>query len=708
MKAANKRTKFSILVALALALAGAITVGLTGGTYVHAGQAAKTLYTCGMHPQVIQDKPGNCPICGMKLQPVRKQPGPSTSAAKTGERKILYYKSSMMAGETNSAPAKDSMGMDMVPVYGDEGSGAKTGASAKTGERKIKYYKSTMTPGEISPTPRKDNMGMDMVPVYEDEAAAAESSTIAIDPVTTQNMGIRTAIVTRGPLRREIRTVGVIDYNETKLADVTTKFKGWIEKLYVNATGQLVMKGDPLFEIYSPELYSAQIEYLLATDPSNKSGTGSDSLKISALTKLKFFDISDEQIAELEKTRKATKTLQIVAPQDGFVVEKMVVQGQMVDAGMKIYRLADLGLVWVQAQIYEQDLVYLKLGQEATVTLSYMPDREFRGRVTYVYPNVDEKTRTARVRMEFHNPGYFLKPGMFATVRVRSELEASALLAPDMAILRSGEKTTVFVALDGGKFDPRTVTLGPQAENDNYQVLSGLSEGERIVTSGQFMLDSESQLREAIQKMLEPKKTAAAAPTTNTMPGMQHEGMPGTSHEVMPGMAAATTNATVKYICPMPEHVSIQYEQPGKCPVCGMTLVPVSQATLQKLQPGGKLLYYTCPMPEHSDVHETKAGKCPKCGMALIPVMEAPPLPQTNAMPTRLPAVLYTCPMAEHADVVSDKPGKDPKCGMDLVPTSTVSHGRIAEDNWRKQQASQASPSSKAMPEGMVMPEHKH
>ena len=208
--------------------------------------------------------------------------------------------------------------------------------------------------------------------------------------------------------------------------------------------------------------------------------------------------------------RQPQKTLRILAPQDGFVVEKNVTEGQMVDAGMKIYRLADLGLVWVQADIYEQDLAYIKLGQEATVTLSYLPDREFRGRVTYIYPNVDEKTRTARVRMEFHNPGYFLKPGMFATVKIVSELEPSVLLVPDMAILRSGEKTTVFVALEGGKFDPRTVTLGPQAENDEYQVLSGLSEGERIVTSGQFMLDSESQLREAIQKMLEPKKASGA------------------------------------------------------------------------------------------------------------------------------------------------------------------------------------------------------
>jgi rubrerythrin len=342
-----------------------------------------------------------------------------------------------------------------------------------------------------------------------------------------------------------------------------------------------------------------------------------------------------------------------------------------------------LGLVWVQAQIYEQDLDYLKLGQEATVALAYLRDREFRGRVTYIYPNVDEKTRTAKVRMEFHNPGYFLKPGMFATVRVTSELEPSVLLAPDMAILRSGEKTTVFVALEGGKFDPRTVTLGPQAEGDMYQVLSGLNEGERIVTSGQFMLDSESQLREAIQKMLKPKQPGETVPSTaeGTNAMTNH----ATSHEAMPATAQSAAPTDVKYICPMPEHISIDYNQPGKCPLCGMALVPVSQAVLRKLQPGGKLLYYTCPMPEHSDVHEDKPGKCPKCSMTLIPVMEAPPIPAPSANLAAIPSTLYTCPMKVHADVVSDKPGKCPKCEMDLVTTSTVPHGKIAEENWRKQ-----------------------
>ena len=646
MKIGNNCVRFAGFL-IALLLLGGTSLLLTGCDHGHetVGQAGQEqLYTCGMHPQVVQNKPGNCPICGMKLTPIRKQGGAASSAS-----------------------------------------------TSASGERKVKYYKSTMAPGEIRQTPGKDSMGMEMVPVYQDEAAAAESQTIAIDPVTTQNMGIRTALVTRGPLHRTIRTVGTIDYNETALQDVTTKIRGWIEKLYVDATGQQVHRGDPLFEIYSPELYSAQREYLLSLEQGTNAPDGA-ALKGSALNKLKFFDISAGQIAELERTGEPTKTLRILSPMDGFVVEKTVVQGQMVDPGIKMYRLADLGLVWVQAQIYEQDLAYLKLGQEATVTLSYLPDREFRGRVTYIYPNVDEKTRTARVRMEFHNPGFFLKPGMFATVQVSSELDPSVLLVPDMAILRSGEKNTVFVALEAGKFQPREVILGPQAENDMYQVISGLKEGERIVTSGQFMLDSESQLREAIQKMIEPRKSGEPGP------GAHPAGEGGVAgHESIPAAAASAESMAIKYICPMPEHVSIQYDHPGKCSICGMTLVPVTGAALQKLQPGGQLLYYTCPMPEHSDVRSGKPGKCPKCDMTLIPVLQPPPLlnivtNQAGAEKNQAAAAtLYTCPMASHADVVADKSGKCPKCEMELVPASTVSHGKAAEENWNKQHPGAAS-----------------
>lgn len=538
-----------------------------------------TLYTCGMHPQVIQDHPGNCPICGMKLTPMRRESGATPSGA----------------------------------------------------------------------------------------------SAISIDPVTIQNMGIRTTEVARGPLRHTVRTVGVIDYDETMLADVTTKFKGWLEKLYVDATGKQVHRGDPMFEIYSPDLFSAQTEYLLAME--NRPGAGESNRNLlleSARRKLEFFDIPEAQIADLAKTREPKKTLQVDAPIDGVVVEKTAIEGMLAEPGMKLYRLADLGMVWVYAQVYEQDLPYIKLGQEALVSLSYLPGRQFRGRVTYVYPSVDEKTRTARVRMEFHNPGYLLKPGMFADVRVSSELEPSAVLVPDTAVLRSGERDTVFVALEGGKFEPRTITLGPRGEEDRYQVLAGLSGGERVVTSGQFMLDSESRMREAIEKMTEPGEAAAAAPSS-----------PGPAQE---SPAGAPKSAV--YICPMPGHVSIEYDQPGKCSLCGMTLVPVSAEMLAKIQPGGTVEAYTCPMPEHSDVRADKPGKCPRCGMTLIPVMTAPKTPDAPAAPP-LP-VLYTCPMKSHAHIVSDQPGKCPECEMDLVKTSSVAHGKISEEQWLKQHGADA------------------
>lgn len=596
-----------------------------------AGQP-KTLYTCGMHPQVIQDEPGNCPICHMKLNPMRKDPG----------------------------------------------------AAGSSGERRIKHWRAPMDPTYISDGPGKSPMGMDLVPVYEDEGT--DSKAIAIDPVTIQNMAIRTAVLTNGPLRRIIRTVATIEPDETGLADVTTKFMGWAEKLHVDATGQRVHAGDPLFDIYSPELYSAQIEYLLAARTAATSPTHASELLQTARTKLQYWDISDAQIAELEKTRTPQKTLEILAPIDGFVLEKMVVQGQMIPAGKQLYRIADLGLVWVQAQLYEQDLPFIKLGQEALVTLSYLPDRQFRGRVTYIYPDVDPKTRTVQIRMEFHNPGYFLKPGMFASVELTSELAPSVLLVPDMAILRSGARNTVFVTLPNGKFAPRIVRLGVRAESDMVQVLAGLQAGERVVTSGQFLLDSESQLREAVQKMLEPNKARTATSEEAADPDQM------AAHDT-DAITSQTSPSATSYICPMPEHVSIEYDHPGDCPICGMDLVPVSAAMLKKINPGGRVEHYTCPMPEHAEVKLDKPGKCPLCRMTLIPVMEEPASPARDSTDAHAAATatseatllptLYTCPMASHAHVVTDVPGECPECEMVLVETSTVDHGKIAEEHWR-------------------------
>src|SRR5260221_6995195 len=273
---------------------------------------------------------------------------------------------------------------------------------------------------------------------------------------------------------------------------------------------------------------------------------------------------------------------------------------------------------------------------------------------------------------------------MYATVEIAAELSPSSVLVPDMAVLRSGEQNTVFIALDDGHFEPRKIELGARAEGGFYEVDSGLREGERVVTSGQFMLDSESQLREAIQKMSRQKP----GETSGQMPAEMTSALPAGGTNVS-SMAAQE----VVYICPMPEHVSLENNHTGKHPFCGVTLVPVSRQMLARIQPGGQVEFYTCPMPEHSDVHQDKAGKCPKCGMTLIPVMSRPRLTTMPGMTVtgdamrEPPAKLYTCPMAEHAKVGSDKPGTCPECGMELVETTKGNHGPQAEENWRRKQS---------------------
>lgn len=420
--------------------------------------AAEQLYTCGMHPQVIKKEPGNCPICGMKLTPIRANTAQPSSGA----------------------------------------------------ERKVKYYKSTMMPGEVKPGPGKDSMGMDMVPVYEDEDTSA-SGQIQIDAATVQRMNLRTAVIARGPVRRELRTVGAVVYNEQGLRDVTTKYEGWLEKLHVNTTWAAVKAGDPLFEVYSPELYNAQLNYLLAV---RSEGAEGGPLTRAALSRLQLFDLSEEFIAELRQSGEAKRTVVYRAPADGVVVEKMAVVGQMMKPGERIYRLADLSSVWVQAQIYEKDLPFVRGGQSAVVRSSYGPERKFPGTVELILPRVEEQTRAAVARIVLANPDGFLRPGMFVDVSFSSELNADAVLVPDMAVLRSGERNTVFVALDGGFFDPREVQLGARSEGGFYEVLNGLKAGDRVVTSGQFLLDSESQLREAIQKMLKPQEAKPATGVT--------------------------------------------------------------------------------------------------------------------------------------------------------------------------------------------------
>jgi multidrug efflux pump subunit AcrA (membrane-fusion protein) len=425
--------------------------------------------------------------------------------------------------------------------------GSASEGATPSGERKIKYYQSTMNPSEVKPGPGKDSMGMDMVPVYEGEDSSA--SAIKIDAVTIQRMNLKTAPVERGPVRREIRAVGIVAYNEEGLRDVTTKYEGWIEKLLVNATWTTVKAGDALFEIYSPDLYNAQLNYLVARE---SEGDAAGPLTRSALARLQLFDVSKEFIDEVVRAGEPKRTYLYRAPAAGVVIEKMAIEGQMVAPGERMYRLADLSSVWALTQIYESDLPFVKQGQPVTVRTTYGSEQTFSGKVDLLLPQVEEQTRTVTARLVLENPDGFLRPDMFVDVRFATQLADSAVLVPDIAVLRSGDRNSVFVALQGGLFEPRNVTLGVRSEGNFYEVKDGLSAGECVVTSGQFMLDSESQLREAIQKMLRGDGNApptdgnedhGAMANTPAAPAAEHSGRPLNESLVAAGASATEAPA---------------------------------------------------------------------------------------------------------------------------------------------------------------------
>jgi Cu(I)/Ag(I) efflux system membrane fusion protein len=462
-----------------------------------------------------------------------------------------------------------------APLQGSEPPSPASSAAKPDGARKIKYYKSTMMAGEVSDKPGNDSMGMEMVPVYEGEDSSAQNN-IKIDAATTQRMNLKTALVAHGPVRREIRTVGTIAYDEQGLRDITTKYDGWLEKLDVNATWTQVKEGDPLFEIYSPELYNAQLNYVVALQSEGDAG---GPLTRGALARLQLFDVPADFITELARSKGAHRTFVFHAPADGTVIEKMAVQGQMMKAGERIYRLADLTTVWVLAQIYEKDLPYISTGQAAIVRTTYGVERTFDGTVQLLLPQVEDLTRTATARIVLTNSDGFLRPGMFTDVRFAAQLAGDAVLVPDMAVLRSGERDTVFVALDGGSFEPREIKLGERSEGGYYEVLNGLHAGERVVTSGQFMLDSESQLREAIQKML---KSAPSTPTA------EDHG----SHDAVTTPAQPAAGCGRKILRYQSAMMSGEISATPAKDSMGMDMVPVYEepakpSTIPAAQPGG-------------------------------------------------------------------------------------------------------------------------
>jgi len=367
-----------------------------------------------------------------------------------------------------------------------------------------------MDPTYVRDKPGKSPMGMDLVPVCSAGGEAPAAGGVKIDPALVQSMGVRTAPVERRDLTRMVRTVGRVDYDERRVEHVHTKIQGWIEKLHVEYEGEMVKLGQPLLEIYSPELVSTQEELLLAARYRESTGNspfgdvkrGGEELFQAARRRLELWDIPDREIDRLLESGVVRKTLTLYAPAGGVVTQQLVRNGMEVAPNQNLYTIADLSRVWVYADVYEYELPWIAEGQRATVELSYLPGVTLEGKVAYIYPYLDPKTRTARVRLEFDNPDLILKPDMFANVRIEAETLKGVLVIPDEAVIRSGLRNLVVVALGKGRFEPREVTLGLDSGEGLLEVREGLREGELAVTSGQFLIDSESKLQEAFQKLL--------------------------------------------------------------------------------------------------------------------------------------------------------------------------------------------------------------
>ena len=417
------------------------------------------LWTCGMHPQVIQDEPGTCPICQMELTPLK----------------------------------------------------ASASASPPPAERKIKHWEAPMDPTFISDRPGKSPMGMDLVPVYEDESGPVPPGTVEIDPVFVQNMGVQSEPVQRIDIPFTIRTVGSFTYNDQQMSWLTTKYSGWIEKVYVNYVGETVRQGQKLFEIYSPELVTTQKEYLQAMDYSERMSTSgypdiekrARSLIASARERLALWDVSTEELRELEKTRQVRRTLAVTAASGGMVVEKMsqAMAGMFVRPGMNLYQLVNLSTIWLEAEIFEDQVSRIKAGQHARVELPYQAGRQMAATVRYIHPSFNQKTRSVKVSMELPNPGMTLRADMYADVVFDIPSARGVLAVPTEAIIHSGTRDIVVLDQGGGKFQVREVELGINGDGV-WEVLQGVQEGDLIVVSSQFLIDSESNLREAIRKIV--------------------------------------------------------------------------------------------------------------------------------------------------------------------------------------------------------------
>jgi membrane fusion protein, copper/silver efflux system len=445
-----------------------------------------------------------------------------TAVQEDGERRIAHWRVPMDPTFVSDQPGTSPMGMDLVPVYEDE----LDAAAPEDGERRIAHWRAPMDPTFVSDQPGTSPMGMDLIPVYEDELdGMGAPGTVRIDPSFAQNMGVRTEIVERRDIAMTIRTVGTLAHDDRQMAWVNTKYEGWIENVAVNYVGETVEEGQVLFDIYSPQLVTTQEEYLLAVDYAARLeesdypdiAARASGLVDAARQRLRQWDITDAQIDALEAKGTERRTLSVASPVSGVVVEKMAqaLDGMYVRPGMNIYKIADLTTIWVDVEVFENQVGSLRVGQRATVELPYLLGRPYTGYVRYLYPHFNAQTRTMTVSIELENPDRMLRADMYANVTFEVPAARDVITVPEEAVIRSGTRDIVVLERGAGTFSVVSVALGANGSG-LWEVRDGVAEGDRVVVSAQFLIDSESNLREAIRRI--GTETASDAPPVEDQP----------------------------------------------------------------------------------------------------------------------------------------------------------------------------------------------
>ena len=411
---------------------------------------------------------------------------------KTAEPEILYWVAPMDAKYRRDKPGKSPMGMDLVAVY----------AETEKAEPKILYWVAPMDANYRRDKAGKSPMGMDLVPVYEEVSGKSEAGLVKISAAVENNLGVRTGIVVKDDFKMVINSLGAVQANDDAIWQINSRVSGWIEKLYVKSVGVEVKKGQALFELYSPELVKAQ-ESLFNAISLNRS-----TLISSSKARLQALGVSKGQIKKIIKNKKVSQNITVYAPQKGTISELKLNEGAFISPATQVIKAVNLDTVWVDVEVFAGQVSLVKLGDKAIMSLDYFPGQEWLGQVDFIYPEMNASNRTLRVRLQFDNPTAQLKPNMFASVTLTPEMNKSTLQIPREAVIYAGKMNRVVLALGNGKFKSVLVNLGLE-NTDSVEVLSGLSEGQKIVTSAQFLLDSESSISADFNRMLEIEKQQA-------------------------------------------------------------------------------------------------------------------------------------------------------------------------------------------------------